>query len=57
MCMVHDVIISVFSDTPEIYEIHPAKKNTYRPDAGSGETGKLTKRNTKAIARQYMTPE
>jgi hypothetical protein len=55
--MVHDVVISVFEDVPEIYEIHPSKKNAYRPDAGVAETGKMTKRNTKAIARQYMTPE
>lgn len=57
MCMVHDVVISVFEDVPEIYEIHPSKKNAYRPDAGIAETGKMTKRNTKAIARQHMTPE
>jgi hypothetical protein len=52
--MVHDIVLSVFCDH-ESYEIHPSKKNCYKPEAGDLETGKATKRNTKAIARGYMS--
>lgn len=55
--MIHDLIISLFNDVPRCIEIHPSKKNTYKPEEGAGETGKLTKRNTKAIARTYMSEE
>jgi hypothetical protein len=53
--MIHDLVIAAFADVPRCVEIHPSKKNTYEPDVGMGETGKLTKRNTKAIAKRYMT--
>jgi hypothetical protein len=55
--MIHDLVLSVFGTIPQAYEIHPAKKNTYDPGVGAEETGKLTKRNTKAIAKRYLTEE
>lgn len=54
MCMVHDIVLSVFCDS-ECHEIHPSKKNTYKPEVEGLEKGKSTKRNTKAIARGYMS--
>lgn len=56
-CMIHDLVLSVFSDVPIAHEIHPAKKNTYNPNMGAEETGKMTKRNTKAIAKLLMTED
>jgi hypothetical protein len=50
-------VLSVFHDIERAIEIHPSKKNTYDPGAGHEEKGKHTKRNTKAIAKRYMTEE
>lgn len=55
--MIHDLVLSIFADVPNAYEIHPAKKNTYNPNLGAEETGKMTKRNTKAIAKLLMTED
>jgi hypothetical protein len=55
--MIHDLVLAVFSDATDAHEIHPSKKNTYDPGAGQDEKGKLTKRNTKAIAKRFFTDE
>jgi hypothetical protein len=52
--MMHDIIISVYHNIP-CYEIHPTKKNTVSLNTDPTLTGKYTKKNTKTLAKQFLS--